>query len=84
MLSFWRNIFSLVGILAMVMMVAASGDNGKGEAHVCDDSDPTYVFVGGRHICKRECRSGEVGPTGNICVDTTDVGTGEPICDCGV
>lgn len=51
---------------------------------VCDANDPSYKKVGGRNICKRECRVGEIGQNGKACTTREDTGTEEKLCDCGV
>lgn len=100
----FRILISFLGAVALVFMVAASGDDTTKsdttddgtttddvtttetdpDPVVCDDSDPTYRFVGGRHLCMRECRAGEVGPTGNTCETKEDPANGDLFCDCGI
>ncbi len=81
------NILKKAGVLLFILTApiffqGCPPSNGKG--NVCDENDPTYKYVGGRHICKRECRPGEIGPPGDVCETKTDTGTGELYCDCGV
>ena len=82
------NILIRAGVLLLVLttLIFFQGcPNGKDKnGYVCDEKDPTYKYVGGRHICKRECRPGEIGPPGDVCETKTDTGTGELYCDCGI
>ena len=60
-------------------------NNGPVEVY-CTESDPDYRFVGGRHLCLRECRPYEYGPNGNLCETKIDHASRDQrkFCDCGV
>ena len=63
----------------------AAEENGHAELiPVCDVNDPSYKKIGGRNICKRECRVGEIGPNGKLCETRNESGSEEKFCDCGV
>ena len=63
---------------------ATPAENLKELIPICDSNDPSYKKVGGRNICKRECRIGEIGPSGKLCVTKSESGSEEKFCDCGV
>ena len=56
----------------------------KEQIPICDANDPTYKKVGGRNICKRECRIDEIGPSGKLCETKKETANDDIFCDCGV
>jgi len=76
-----NTIFRIVPLLGLCLLLGACQGTPKSTTPHWDSKDPSCRVSGMVYMCKRHCRAGEVGPSGQACQDH-DAAEGT-YCDCG-